>query len=183
MMNCQWKVHNYAQTKNAVSGLAISQNKDKALMYEEIMSRTKRWKKTLHDLRKAGLVPESYGEDSRIMDLCKQKYSPKWNNGLIDYNCEVNFADIIKTFGEDKNVFGAFAHPFYVTERNSNASGILDELVKKSRGFVKATESHHQAYRSYFDSKEIETFNQRLVATNKLQELGGRDNHENVWLK
>lgn len=183
MMNYQWKVHNYGQTKNAISGLAISQNKDKAKMYEEIMSQTERWKKTLYDLHKKDLVPESYGEDSRIMDLCKQKYSPKWDREKIDYNCEANFEDIVKIFGENKNTFGAFAHPYYVTERNSNANNLLDDLIKKSNGFVKATESHHQAYRSHLDSNEIEKFNQKLVATNKLQELGGRDNHEVDWLK
>lgn len=183
IMNYQWKVHNYAQTKNAISGLAISQGKDKNIMYEEIMSKTERWKKTLYDLRKASLIPESYGEDSRIMDLCKNKYSPRWDNGIINYNCESNFEDIVKTFGNNKNIFGAFAHPYYVTERNSQAEILLKNLVSKSNGFVKATESHNQAYRNNLDTNKIDSFNKNLTQINNLLELGGRDNHETKWLK
>ena len=182
IMNYQWKVHNYAQTKNAVAGLAISQNKDKTLMYEEIMTKADRWNKTLYDLRKAGLVPESYGEDSRIMDMCRNKYSPRLENGFINFNCESNFDEIIKIFGNDKNTFGAFAHPYYVTERNSQAENLLNELVSKSNGFIKATESHHQAYRLSVNSDEITNFNDKLVKTNNLIELGGRDNHEKDWI-
>lgn len=182
IMNSQWNVHNYVQTKNAVAGLAISQNKDKALMYEEIMSKTKKWNKTLHDLKKAGLIPESYGEDSRIIDLCKNKYSPRWDNETINYNCEANIDDIFKVFGKDKNTFGAFAHPYYVTERNSQAEALLNNLVSKSNGFIQATESHHQAYRVSATSEEINNFNNNLVKSNKLEELGGRDNHETEWL-
>ena len=182
IMNYQWKVHNYAQTKNAVAGLAISQNRDKALMYNEIMSKTSRWEKTLYNLKQAGLVPESYGEDSRIMDLCRNKYSPRYDNGKINYNCETNFEDIIKTFGNDKNIFGAFAHPYYVTERNSQAENLLKDFVSKSNGFIKATESHHQAYRISSGINDINRFNETLVKTNNLSELGGRDNHEIDWL-
>lgn len=183
IMNYQWKVHNYAQTKNAVAGLAISQNKDKALMYEEVMSKTERWNKTLYDLRKSGLVPESYGEDSRIIDLCKNKYSPRWDNGTVNYNCETNIDDLFRVFGKDKNTFGAFAHPYYVTERNSQAEALLNNLVSKSNGFIKASESHHQAYRTSATLEELDSFNNNLVKPNKLEELGGRDNHETEWLQ
>ena len=93
-----------------------------------------------------------------------------------------DFEEIINTFGEDKNTFGAFAHPYYVTERNSDASNLLDNLAKKSKGFVKGIESHHQAYRKHLNTNEIEKFNQKLVASNNLEELGGRDNHEVYWL-
>ena len=183
MMNYQWKVHNYGQTKNAVSGLAISQNKDKSVMYEEIMSKTDRWKKMLHNLREKNLIPASYGEDTRITDLCRNKYSPKWFNGKIDYASEVNFEEIAQTFGTNKNTFGAFAHPYYITERNSNAQILINDLVRMSNGFIKAAESHHQAYKSSINPNDINQFNEKIIYQNKLLELGGRDNHDVEWLK
>ena len=182
LMNYSWKVHHYGQTKNAVSGLAISQGKNKEEMYKEVMSKMEQFNKTLHDLREAGLVPKDYGDDTRITDMCLNKYNPKWNGDKINYASEANFEDIIKVFGEDINTFGAFAHPYYITERNSNAKNLIDELIKKSNGFIKATESHHQAYKKTVDMQKVEELNKYIASKENILELGGRDNHKVDWL-
>lgn len=182
MMNYQWKVQNYGQTKNAVAGYANSLGKDINQMYQDTMSKTERWGKMLHHLKEKGLVPADYGEDTRIIDLCRKKYSPHWNNNEINYLAETNFEEIINTFGNSNDVFGAFAHPYYITERNSQAKKFINELIKKGNGFIKATESYHQAYNKNVDINKVEELNRFIVRENKILELGGRDNHEMNWL-
>lgn len=182
VMNNTWKVHHYGQTKNAISGLAISQGKDKNVMYKEIMSQTEQFKKTLHDLRTAGLVPKDYGDDTRITDMCLKKYNPNWKDGKIDYATEANIVDIVSVFGKEKGTFGAFAHPYYITERNSNAEELINDILFKTDGFIKATESHHQAYKPRVDMKRTEELNKFISSKYGILELGGRDNHNPNWL-
>lgn len=40
LMNNQWQVHHYGQTKNAIAGLAGFQNRNKEELYKEIMGKT-----------------------------------------------------------------------------------------------------------------------------------------------
>lgn len=182
MMNNQWKVHHYGQTKNAIAGLANFQNKDKTALYQEIMSKTKPWERTLGNLRDKELVPKSFGDDSNITTLCKEKYSPHYNGEKIDFAGENNFDEIIENFANEQGVFMAFAHPYYITERNSKALEIINELIKKSKGLLQATERHHQAYKRV-NLNSVEVINKEIQKNHNLIELGGRDNHEINWLK
>jgi len=180
MMNNQWKVHHYGQTKNAIAGFANSQNKDKTSMYKAIMTQIPQNKMTLDNLRRIGAVPQSYGDDTRITKLCKEKYSPHNTFLGIDYAGENNFDSIIDTFANGDN-FIALAHPYYITERCSNANELITTFVKKSKGFLRGSESYHQAYKNV-DINSVQMFNAEIVKANKFTELGGRDNHEKKWL-
>lgn len=179
MMNYQWQVHHYGQTKTATSGIAISKNIDKSKYYEEIISKiSNKDKKNLYELRQQGLIPADFGDDTRITELCLNKFSPRDINNKTNYCAEANIDDIIRVFGRDSEIFGAFAHPYYMTERSSQVEPFIEDIVKRSNGFIKATESYHQAYNSNVDMNKVENLNKALVARNKLLELGGRDNHE-----
>ena len=105
LMNNQWLVHHYGQTKNAIAGLANMQNRDKTQLYEELMSQLPHGKKDLWQLRNRELIPESFGDDSNITKLCKEVYSPHYlENDAIEYSCENNFNDIVSIFEKDKNI-------------------------------------------------------------------------------
>lgn len=182
MMNNQWKVHDYAQTKNAVAGLAGFKNRNKEELYAEIMSKTSEKKSRLCDLRKQGLVPQSYGDDSNITALARNKFTPHNVNGSIDFAGENNFNDIVSVFGKREGVFGAFAHPYYINERTTEAKSLVSDLVTRSNGLIKATESYHQAYQPSIDLADVEKFNKEITSANNIAELGGRDNHNSIWL-
>lgn len=183
LMNNQWQVHHYGQTKNAIAGLAGFQNRNKEELYKEIMGKTQRNNPTLGYLREKKLVPENFGDDSNITKICREKYTPRDVENRIDYAGENNFDVIVNIFGGDKNVFGAFAHPYYVTERTTEYQKTLSDIVARSNGFIKATESFHQAYKGNINLKEVEKVNNFIVSKHKLLELGGRDNHERTWLE
>lgn len=182
MMNNQWKVQDYGQTKNAVAGLAGFQNRNKEELYSEIMKKTSGRKQRLCDLREKKLVPQNFGEDSNILQICRSKYTPHNSDNCIDFAGENNINDILPVFKDEKNAFGAFAHPYYATERTTEAEKVLSNIVKNSNGFIKATESYHQAYKPSVRLEEVEKFNNFIVSRNKLLELGGRDNHNSLWL-
>lgn len=182
LMNSQWKVHHYGQTKNAVAGLANSLNKDKSVLYKEIMLKTEKDKMALGNLRDSGIIPKSYGDDSNITNLCKEKYSPHLYLGNIDYAGENNFDDIVNIFGKNDDTFFALAHPYYITERNSNAEAVISDLCRRSKGCLKASESYHQAYTPNIPSNHVKAFNQSIVSKNNLMELGGYDNHKKDWV-
>ncbi len=181
MMNNQWKVHHYAQTKNAAAGLANSKGTDKSQFYEQIMAQTDN-NKTLSYLREKGLVPSSYGDDNNITALCKEKFSPVQRNNGTYYAGENSFDSIVRAFGGDDNVFFALAHPYYLTERTNHVSEAVRELNTKSYGLLKASESFHQAYNSSLDRNAVEKLNKELVSDNEFLELGGCDNHLKDWL-
>lgn len=182
LANNQWSVHHYGQTKNAVAGLAISQGKDKSETYKSIMSQTSSRRKDLGYLREKGLVPQNYGEDSNITDLCRNKYSPHDTNQGLEYAGENKYETLIDIFGKNEDTFFGLAHPYYITERNSNPHNVINELIQKSKGYLKATESFHQAYNNKLNMTDVEDFNKKIVRNNKFSELGGRDNHEVNWL-
>ena len=177
LMNSQWKVYHYGQTKNAVSGLANERGVDKSELYSQITSQADKSKKALWNLKEKGLVPESYGEDTRIVDLCKNKYSPRETEMGIDYASENSFDDIVETFKDEQGSFLALAHPYYITERSSQTENIINNLVKSSKGLLKGTESYHQAYNPSVNLNNVEVLNNHIVRTHGLVELGGRDNH------
>lgn len=183
MMNNQWKVHHYGQTKNAIAGLAGFQNRNREELYKEIISKSGKNNPSLNDLRTMKLVPESFGDDSNITRICKEKYTPHNSKNTINFAGENNFDDIVSLFDGDKDVFGAFAHPYYVTERTSEYQSTFSDLVERSKGFIKATESFHQAYGKNIEFGEVEKVNDYIVSKYKLLELGGRDNHKRTWLE
>lgn len=183
LANSQWKLHHYGQTKNAVAGLANAQHRDKTEMYKEIMSKTDSQHKSLGDLRNKGLVPNSYGDDTRITDMCKQKYSPNMKNGLINYAGENKFDDIVEAFNGSDDTVMALAHPYYITEKTNKPLDLVADLAKRSKGMLKGAETYHQAYQ-HIDMNNLGTFNQSLMANNKtFTQLGGRDNHRANWLE
>lgn len=182
MMNNQWKVHHYGQTKNAMAGLANELNKDKKYFYSEIMPYIPQQEKTLGHLRDRNLIPRSYGDDTNITKLCKEIYSPHYENGKINFAGENNFDELVSVFEPNKDTFFALAHPYYITEKNTDAIGTIQDLISRSKGLLKATESHHQAYSSQIPINDIEQLNANIVKNNLL-ELGGRDKHSAIWLK
>ncbi len=182
LMNSQWKIHHYGQTKNAVAGLANSLGVNKTTLYKEIMQSTEKDKMYLSHLRKIGKIPQSYGDDYNITKLCKEKYSPHENLSITDYVGENNFDDIVNIFGKGDNTFFAIAHPYYITERNSDAEAVIKDLYKRSKGYLKASESYHQAYQPSIERNYIENFNKAIVSKNNFIELGGSDNHNKDWV-
>jgi len=182
IFNNQWKVHHYGQTKNAIAGLANSQCKDKNLLYQEIMSKTDKRHMALGNLRDKGLIPQSYGDDTRITQLCKEVYSPHIEaNGKLNPAGENTFESIIETFSGNDDMFLALAHPYYITERTSKPTQLINELISKSKGLLKGTEEYHQAYNNV-DMSSVVRINNEISSMNTLVPLGGRDNHETTWL-
>lgn len=181
IMTYAWKAHDYCQTKNAVAGYAGELGKDKAAFYNEIMTKAGD-KKALFQLREQNLVPQSYGEDSRITDICKDKYISHLKDGKIVPIGQNHIEDICKIFGKGEDTFFAFAHPYYLSEKTSTPMNVIDDVIKKSNGYLKGTESYHQAYKKV-NPEDVKVFNKKLMDKYPaLVQLGGRDNHEKHWM-
>ena len=185
LMNLQWQVHHYAQTKMGISQLAKTRNMVPENLYKEIMDKCTSRTKTLHVLKEQNLVPDNIFESYEITRLAKEKYSTNISNDIINAPTENTFDEMISTFSKEQSAFLAFAHPAYINKNMNNLDetlSLLRELTEKSKGLIKGTESYHQAYKfhavSQQDIDKIKEFTDRLGLLN----LGGHDSHAANWI-
>lgn len=176
--NIHWRVFHYGQTKKAVAELAKLKNEPVGKLYMEIMSKAGK-NKSLGSLKDKKLVPDYLCENSLITEL-HNKFKPDYKD-KVETCSEKTVEEIFNAFSQDKGTVMGFAHPYYMTERLYDVKTFAGELVKKSNGLIKLTESWHQAYRPKIPQHKIEEINKILEEFNLLP-LGGRDNHNCNWL-
>jgi histidinol phosphatase-like PHP family hydrolase len=173
--NIHWRVFHYGQTKLAISKIAKENNENPENLYETVMSKTKK-DKALGNLRDFVLVPPNTQENQEITNL-RLKTQPRVNSdGSITASSENTIDGIFDTFANEKETVFAFAHPYYISERVTNPSELIHQVVEKSNGKLIGTESFHQAYRNTIEQKAISNINS-FCEGEGLIPLGGRDNH------
>lgn len=177
-MNLHWKIYHYGQTKKAISELAKVKNQNPNDLYIEIMNRLGK-QKYLSTLKDRKIISENVFENNFIENL-NNKYRPNFD-GTICTVSENKPEEIFETFSPVDTVIG-FAHPYYMTERLYDVKAFAEELIKKSNGLIKLTESYHQAYNDNITKYKIHEINQ-IMENFGLINIGGRDNHQSKWLQ
>ena len=175
MMNLHWRINHYVQTKHAVTNYAARINENPNILYEKIMQNNKGV--SLGQLHEYGKIPYDIQENHELHSILK-KYEPHIENQKIITTSENSFEDVIEGFKNEKNIFMAFAHPAYLTERVNDPYEELKYFTELSNGLIKASESFHQAYPSRITEENIRYFQDKTESLNLLN-LGGRDNHKN----
>lgn len=185
LMNLQWQVHHYAQTKIGITQLAKRQNTQPEILYQQIMDKCSKRTKTLYILKQQHLVPECINESYEVTKLAKEKYSTTLSNGIISVPTENSFEEIINTFSKEDSAFLAFAHPAYINKNMKNLKETLltlENLTMKSKGLLKASKSYHQAYKYPLISQHEITEIQKHTNKMGLLNLGGQDSHSANWI-
>lgn len=177
-MNFYWDVYNYGKIKKATSDIAKKnyQNENK---YFNLLVSSNRDARTLYQLLKKTQIEYDVSR-TKPVDVINNKYRPFVDSrGEINTCCENKVEDIVSTFGEDKNAFAAFAHPFYFTERIYDVKTFVKNTKEKMGELLLGSESYHQAYAPHL--RGVDEINQ-ICEREGLIPLGGRDNHERNWL-
>ena len=186
--NLHWRMYNYAQIKQRMSGLAKQWGKNPEEIYNEIMPQ---W----HIFRE-NKSPETFEKfmAARDVDLTKtrkideeislicHKYFPKTKDGEIITSSERTFDDIIEHFSKDKNALLGFAHPGFIALHFDNPETAFNNFIQCSKGLIKTTEKYHQGYfipieKGQISEKYIEKVNE-ILNKYKLLNIGGHDNHQ-----
>ena len=184
MMNSFWQVYHYGQIKTVISDTAKAKNINSEEYFKEIMEKAPR-KLNLDAFKEAKLIEDWIGENPKIVELNK-KYLPEITKyGEIIPKSENTVGEIAKSFKDEDNCVIGFAHPYYISERTSDVSGVVDNVVANFGDKFKLTESYHQAYSRKIleeSSKELEEINS-LCEKKDLLPIGGLDNHKENWLE
>lgn len=174
LMNIHWRAYHYVQTKHAATIQASKTGQNPQIFFDEIMSGVSY--PSIPKLRESGRL-SSEADDAKEFRPILDNFAPHFENGKIIAASENTFEEVIDTFKDEKDVFMAFAHPFYFTEYTGTIQKTLKYFTDKSKGLIKASESYHQAYTQRVNMKEVETIQEETEKLNLLN-LGGRDNHE-----
>lgn len=183
LANSHWKLNHYGQTKRTLHLTAEYKKRNSEEYYSEIMSKVGK-KNSLGELKQQGLVENWIDENEYITNI-RKKYEPKIKNDKLTGLGENKFEEIVEAFDDADSVLG-FAHPYYLSERihMNEIPEMIDNMISKSKGLFKLTESHHQAYRNDKRTTLQENINKvnEIMESKGLIPLGGRDNHDAKWL-
>lgn len=187
-----WRIYNYAQVKQRMSGLAKQWGKDPEHIYYEIMPQ---W----HIFREHK-CPESFESfmQNRMVDLTKtksvnnkiteicQKYFPHTENNRVLASGERTFEEITEALSKEEGAVLGFAHPAFFAKHFNNPEPIITEMVENSNGLLKTTEKYHQGYfiplqKGVISQELIDKTNKTIDKYNLLP-LGGHDNHQKTVL-
>lgn len=174
LMNIHWRAYHYTQTKHAATVQANKTGQDPQAFFEQIVKDTKF--PTVDSLKKSGKL-NSEANDSPELKGLLDKIAPHFENNKIVAKGENTFEEVIDTFKDEKDVFMAFAHPYYFTEYTGTIKDTLKYFTEKSKGLIKASETYHQAYTQRVNMKDVATIQEETEKLNLLN-LGGRDNHD-----
>lgn len=189
--NLHLRVLNYAQVKNKVNELALNNNLDSSILYQDLMSKWRVGKndKSLNNfLRFLSLngYDSTIPENSNIIEeICKNNF-PKIENGKIIAPSENTYEDIVEFFSKDDDVVVGFAHPAFTFKSFLNYQKRIGEMIEKSKGVIKTTEKYHQSYaypikNGAITQGDIDGINFSIDKYGLLN-LGGRDNHSAHFL-
>lgn len=174
-MNLHWRVHHYGQTKYAIYQMAQNKGVNPETLYDEIMKKAGK-QRALGNLKDLGLIPSHINENDLIVNI-RNKIQPQINAGEItDGMCESTIPLIFEGFKEQDCIF-SFAHPYYIAERLRKPIEFINNVIEKSNGKLKLTESYHQAYNPTVNMSEVKNLNS-VIETFGLIPIGGRDNHQ-----
>ncbi len=183
IMNSYWQLFHYGQIKKALTDFARAKNLNPEEYFGEVMAKAGK-QRTLDGLKKQNLIDGGINETDEIAQI-NAKYRPSTaSDGSIIKTSENILEDIAEAFkGEDGCSMG-FAHPYYITERNSDFQGVIGDVQSKLGQMLNLTESYHQAY----SPKILQDENEMLHKVSEFCEgkglipIGGRDNHKADFL-
>ena len=178
MMNSQWPVEHYAQTKHAITIQAARHGKDASVLYNEIMSKIDVKNRNMWYLKNNNFLDKDINETSIISNV-RKKYEPHIENDKIVLQNESSFENIIDMFKCDDNVILSFAHPYFTAMKFYNPKKALNYFVHKSDGLIQISEAYHQAYPQDVNPDRVNEVNDYVK---HLIKIGGSDNHKNTYI-
>ena len=178
MMNSQWAVNHYAQTKHAITIQASRRGVNPERLYEDIMKIVDVKNRNIWYLKKNNFLDNDINESSIISNV-RKKYEPHIVDGKIVLTNESSFDNLISLFKNDDNVVMAFAHPYFTAEKFYNPRKALNSFVYKSDGLIQISEAYHQAYPKNVSLDKVNETNDYLQ---HLIKIGGSDNHKSTYI-
>ncbi len=184
--NLHWRIFNYAQIKRRISKIAAEQNKNPEVLYKELMQKFM--------INKNNKSPENFDKmlktndihtntpsfDSKVDEICKRCFPEILENRIVASG-ENSFEDIIEMAEKEKDLCLGFAHPYFFTRNFYDPKPVIEDYIKKSKGYLKTTERYHQSYPNWLKKEDIEAVNEMLDKENLLF-FGGRDNHSPIFI-
>lgn len=183
IMNSFWQLFHYGQLKKVLSDTAKSKNLNPEEYFKETMSKVGK-DRTLNGLKKLQLVENWISDNPEIIKI-NEKYKPTTDaDGNIIKTSENTIDDIVAGFGDEEECSMGFAHPYYITERNSDFQSIINKVIDKLGEKLNLTESYHQAYSPKILQDENDTLHKvsQYIEGKGLLPIGGRDNHKQDFL-
>lgn len=184
MMNSFWQIYHYGQIKDVLSNTAKAKGLEPENYFKECMAKAPK-RLNLEEFKKHGLIENWITENPQIRTI-NDKYLPKIDGkGNIIKTSENLIDDIADAFREEKNCTIGFAHPYYISERTSNITSVIDEVQFKLGDLLRFTESYHQAYSPELLKNEGQKIGEisKLFEREHIIPIGGRDNHTADFLK
>ncbi len=178
MMNSHWQVFHYAQTKHALTIQASRKGVNPEIFYAETMKNIDIKQRNVSYLKQNNLLDHDINESDIISNI-REKYHPNIINGKFVTPAESKFSDIIDALKDDGNVILAFAHPYFTAKKVNNPITVLNDFINNSKGLLQLSEGYHQAYPADVNMDEVKKVNGYL---NKLMQIGGSDNHKEVYI-
>lgn len=178
MMNSQWAVNHYAQTKHAVTIQASRRGLDASKLYSDTMKNIDVKNRNIWYLKKNNVLDKDIDETNIISNV-RKKYEPHLVNNQIVLTNESSFENLINLFEDDDNVVLSFAHPYFTAMKFHNPRKALNSFVHKSNGLIKVSEAYHQAYPGDVSADKVNETNDYLKY---LIKIGGSDNHKATYI-
>ena len=179
MMNSQWAVNHYAQTKHAITIQASRQGVDPERMYTDIMKNIDIKNRNIWYLKNNNILDKDIDETNIISNV-RKKYEPHLEGNKLVLTNESSFDNLIDLFKGNSNVVLSFAHPYFTAMKFYNPSKALNSFVYKSNGLIQISEAYHQAYPADVSMVKVMETNDYLK---HLIKIGGSDNHKSKYIE
>lgn len=178
MMNSQWAVNHYAQTKHAITIQASRQGINPSKLYEDVMKNIDVKNRNVWYLKNNNVLDKDINETNVISNV-RKKYEPHLVDNKVVLTNESSFENLIDLFQKDNNVVLAFAHPYFTAMKFHNPNKALNSFIYHSKGLIQVSEAYHQAYPKDVSLDKVNETNDYLK---KLINIGGSDNHKETYL-
>lgn len=178
MMNSQWPVNHYAQTKHAITIQASRRGIDASKLYADTMKNIDVKNRNIWYLKKNNVLDKDIDE-TNIISTVRKKYEPHLQNNQLILTNESSFENLIDLFKDDCNVVLSFAHPYFTAMKFHHPNKALNSFVYKSNGLIKISEAYHQAYP---DDVSLQKVNETNDYLKHLIKIGGSDNHKETYI-
>lgn len=178
MMNSQWAVNHYAQTKHAITIQASRHNADPEKLYTDMMKNIDVKNRNVWYLKKNNVLDKDIDETNVISNV-RKKYEPHLINNQIVLTNESSFENLINLFKDDNNVVLSFAHPYFTAMKFHHPNKALNSFIYKSNGLIRISEAYHQAYPKDVSLQKVNETNDYLK---HLIKIGGSDNHKETYI-
>lgn len=172
--------------------MAQEQGKDANSLYSEIMTSLKADNKQLTPyelseyIKRNNIQTQSSEIDVKLKKILEEEIFPqKIDENTPSSSYEKTIDDIMK-YAKDEDAMLGFAHPAFTMQNmdKDKCFDIMKNIIKKSRGCIKFAEKHHQAYPigKEISEAELKEYNEILDKL-KLINIGGRDNHSDIFIR